>query len=62
MAKLICTETLRLKKIRHSGIVAGLKGRSSDQCPWQDHSKRCAWIEGWREGHENYQSGSFWIH
>lgn len=62
MARLICTKSLKLNKIRHAGVVAGLRGRSREQCPWLSQDKKTAWLQGWREGYDNYTSGSFWIH
>lgn len=62
MARLIRGHGLKLQKVKHAGVIAGLKGRDSDNCPWDDRSKKAAWMEGWREGYENYKDGSFWIH
>ena len=62
MARLIRTNELKLDKVRHAGVIAGLKGRSTDQCPWDVKSKKAAWLEGWREGHESFKNGSFWLH
>ena len=62
MGRLIRGSELRLEKVKHAGIIAGLRGKSTGQCPWEDKSKRAAWIEGWREGNENFKDGSFWIH
>ena len=62
MSKVSCSQELKSQKIRHAGLIAGLRGRSSDKCPWQNESKRAAWIEGWRDGREGFLEGTFWLH
>ena len=62
MKKLVRTPEMKVEKIRNSGLLAGLAGRSSEQCPWEQMSKKAAWMEGWREGREGYQNGTCWLH
>lgn len=56
------------KTAKRKGFIAGLQGKSEDECPYRDiragkydqvvtwsRGFQHAWLEGWREGHKKYQ-------
>jgi ribosome modulation factor len=34
------------------GYLAGLQGRSRDNCPFEEEAMRQTWMNGWREGRD----------
>ncbi|HLR18032.1 MAG TPA: ribosome modulation factor [Alcanivoracaceae bacterium] len=40
----------RVERAFNRGYQAGLTGRSSDTCPFDEITVRASWINGWREG------------
>lgn len=47
----------RLSRAHNRGFVAGLHGRSREECPYQNLSIREHWMSGWREARANIQTG-----
>lgn len=43
--------------LHNRGFVAGLNGRSKEECPVQTTELRSHWMNGWREGREAHWSG-----
>lgn len=46
-----------LKRAFAQGFRAGIKGHSSDDCPYTNTNKRGQWLGGWRDGHSDYVIG-----
>ncbi|SIN85762.1 Ribosome modulation factor [Salinivibrio sp. ES.052] len=40
----------RLERAQSKGFQAGINGRSSELCPYQQTDARSYWLGGWREG------------
>lgn len=40
----------RLERAQSKGFQAGINGRSSEICPYQQTDARSYWLGGWREG------------
>jgi ribosome modulation factor len=49
----------RLERAQSQGYKAGLNGRSSDDCPYQQMEPRSYWMGGWREAREDKTSGLY---
>ncbi|MGX9416102.1 ribosome modulation factor [Vibrio sp. RC27] len=49
----------RLERAQSQGYKAGLNGRSSDDCPYQQMEPRSYWMGGWREAREDRTSGVY---
>lgn len=47
----------KLERAFHSGYKAGIKGRSSINCPYSLAEVRGCWMGGWREGRDDVTSG-----
>ena len=42
----------RLERAQAKGYQAGVNGRSSETCPYQDLDAKSYWLGGWRDGRE----------
>ena len=42
----------RLERAQAKGYQAGINGRSSETCPYQDVDSKSHWLSGWRDGRE----------
>ena len=42
----------RLERAQAKGYQAGINGRSSETCPYQEIETRGQWFGGWRDGRE----------
>ncbi len=49
----------RLERAQSQGYKAGLNGRSSEECPYQQMDARSYWMGGWREAREDKFSGLY---
>jgi ribosome modulation factor len=49
----------RLERAQSHGYKAGVSGRSSDACPYQQMDARSYWMGGWREAREDKNSGLY---
>lgn len=41
----------------HKGYVAAVQGRNHDSCPHEDGARHQEWVNGWRQGRQDYWSG-----
>ncbi|MFV8782446.1 ribosome modulation factor [Microbulbifer sp. SA54] len=41
----------------HKGYVAAMEGRNSESCPYEVASLHQEWVNGWRQGRQDYWSG-----
>ncbi|WP_078085561.1 ribosome modulation factor [Microbulbifer mangrovi] len=41
----------------HKGYVAAMEGRNHDSCPHENGSLHQEWVNGWRQGRQDYWSG-----
>lgn len=47
----------RIERAHSRGYHAGLSGKPSDSCPFDENNIRSSWISGWREGREHNMDG-----
>jgi ribosome modulation factor len=47
----------RTSTLFNRGFMAGINGRSREECPVQTVELRSHWMSGWREGREAHWSG-----
>ncbi|WP_417585211.1 ribosome modulation factor [Nitrincola sp.] len=47
----------RSSTLHNRGFMAGLTGRSREECPVQIADLRSHWMNGWREGREAHWNG-----
>ena len=48
----------RTSTLFNRGFMAGINGRSREECPVQTVELRSHWMSGWREGREAHWSGN----
>lgn len=41
----------------HKGYMAGVNGRSSEDCPHAAENQRQNWLSGWRDGRSDHVDG-----
>jgi ribosome modulation factor len=49
----------RLERAQSQGYKAGLNGRSSETCPYQQTDAKSYWLGGWRDAKGDIESGLF---
>ncbi|CAH0539784.1 ribosome modulation factor [Vibrio marisflavi] len=49
----------RLERAQSKGYKAGLNGRSSEACPYQQMEARSCWLGGWRDARVDLQAGLY---
>lgn len=49
----------RMERAQSQGYRAGLNGRSTDSCPYQQMDARSHWLGGWRDAREDRHSGLY---
>ena len=47
----------RIRRAFDKGYQLGLAGRSKENCPFLTGSARSKWLEGWREGRNDWREG-----
>lgn len=47
----------KVERAFHLGYKAGIRGKSSNLCPYTVPETRGSWMGGWREGRENLKGG-----
>ena len=47
----------KVNRAFHQGYIAGIRGRSSEECRYSTANVRGSWLGGWRAGREDYKSG-----
>lgn len=47
----------RVDRAYHSGYKAGVRGKSSNLCPFGIPETRGSWMGGWREGRNDLKGG-----
>ena len=51
------TKRNRIKRAFEKGYQLGLAGRSKENCPFLTGLARIKWLEGWREGRNDWREG-----
>jgi len=41
----------------HKGYVAAVQGRAHDSCPHENGALHQEWVNGWRQGRQDFWSG-----
>ncbi|MDA9556101.1 ribosome modulation factor [Vibrio sp.] len=49
----------RLDRAQSQGFKAGINGRTSGDCPYQQTDARSYWLGGWRDAQNAKESGFF---
>jgi ribosome modulation factor len=49
----------RFTRARSKGFTAGIKGKSSDACPFNSCDIKEYWLNGWRDARKALNSGYF---
>lgn len=49
----------KLTRAHNKGFAAGIKGKSSDNCPFNSCDIREYWLSGWREARTALSNGYF---
>ena len=51
------TKRNRIKRAFEKGYQLGLAGRSKENCPFLTGLARIKWLEGWKEGRNDWREG-----
>lgn len=49
----------RTERAHNKGFIAGINGKSSEQCPFSAANARESWLGGWREARTEISKGFF---